>query len=285
VDKIYDALEQLGIGKDRASVMSHASAYLYYALSQDRSLWQNDVGLFDMCKDSLQYYQIRINRRSKPMIASLVKSDFSQNMDAMHMNANGSSAAYIFENLANTVLYKQLITTLYFTGKEFEGGWADEVIRKLCVGRRVFFGQNLYSKGACYAAKELTGDRKLTDLVLLNDDMVTTSVAIRVYADTRFKEISLVEAGEIWYEINKSLEVIPEGEAELEILLSNIMTREVIREKIVLDQIPIRKDRTSRLMLNIICKNRTSTIIKVTDLGFGEFFPSTEAEMEFALEI
>ncbi|MDD3173256.1 MAG: DUF5716 family protein, partial [Herbinix sp.] len=157
VEKIYEVLASLGIEKDRAVVMSHAGVYLYYALSQDKSLWMNDVGLFDFDAEGLNFYQIRLNRRSKPMIAGLIKSNYSDdlNMDLLkpkNSNSISSNAAYIFENIANTALYKQIITTLYFTGSGFSGGWADEVIKSLCVGRRVFFGQNLFTKGACYAA-------------------------------------------------------------------------------------------------------------------------------------
>lgn len=285
VEGIYDALAQIGIEKDRATVMSHASAYLYYALSQDKALWLNDVGLFDLRKEGFQYHQIRINRRTKPMIASLVKQDYSQELDVKVVKENGNRASYLFENLTNTIFHKQLVTTLYFTGKGFEGGWADEVIRKLCVGRRVFQGQNLYSKGACYAAKELAGDKLIKDVLLLNDDMVTTSVAVRVYVDTKYKDIPLVEAGEIWYEVDKTLEVIPDGGVELDLLIGRIMTRELIHEKVPLNQFPIRLDRTSRLKLQFSCKTRNQGIIKITDLGFGEFFPGSGAEMEIALEI
>jgi hypothetical protein len=285
VDKIYEALALLGLEKDRAIVMSHAGAYLYYALSQDKSLWMNDVGLFDFSAEGLMYYQMRMNRRSRPMIAGLTKTDFTASLDYDVPGQKNSNAPYIFENLANTALYKQIVSTLYFTGSGFEGGWADGVIKGLCTGRRVFYGQNLFTKGACYAAKELSGDRKLNDILLLNDDMITSSVAIRVYSDTKFVEMPLAEAGEIWYEVNKSLEVIPEGTAELEVILKNIMTRDVNYEKLALNQFPERPDRMTRLEINFTCKNKTGGIIKITDLGFGEFYPGTGSGMEFSLEI
>ncbi|HWT74394.1 MAG TPA: DUF5716 family protein [Mobilitalea sp.] len=285
VEKIYEALALLGLDKDRAVVMSHAGAYLYYTLSQDRMLWMNDVGLFDFHKEGLYYYQIRINRRTKPMMACLARADYLPELNYDMVKQINGNAAYIFENIANTVLHKQIVSTLYFTGRGFEGGWAEEVIRKLCAGRRVFLGQNLFSKGACYAAKELSGDRKPEDILLFNDDMVTTSVTVRVYCDTRFKDIPLVEAGDIWYEVNKRIEVIVEGEPELDLALSNIMTRETLRERIMLSKLPERTDRTTRLEINFSCKTKNNGIIKVTDLGFGEFFPGTGTETVYTLDI
>ncbi len=285
VSRIYEALGLLGIEKDRVMVLSHAGAYLYYALNQDKSLWMNDVGLFDFDEEGLRYYQIKLNRRSKPIIAILKKHDFSQNLNSKMLRQKDRNHAYIFENITNEVLYKQIVTTLYVTGCGFEGGWAEEVIKSLCAGRRVFYGQNLFTKGACYAAKELSGDQKLTDIILLNDDMVTTSVALRVYRDSKFIDFPLLEAGEIWYEAGTDLEVIPEGEAELDLILKDVMSKEVVRMKLLLTQFPERPNRTIRLGIHFTCKDKDSGEIKVTDLGFGEFFPESGNEMVFNIVI
>ncbi len=285
VDSIYFALEQLGLEKDRVVVMSHSGAYLYYALSQDKSLWMNDVGLFDFSEEGLLYYQIKLNRRTKPMIACLNKTDYSQNLNYQMLNNEQENHAYIFENIANTALYKKLVTTLYFSGAGFRGGWAEETIKGLCAGRRVFMGQNLFTKGACYAAKELSGDRLLEELILLNDDMITTIVAVRVYKDTKFQEEILVEAGETWYEVNRSIEVIPEGEVELELILKNILSKEIVREKIHLTNLPERPDRMTRLEINLTCKDQSTGVIRVNDLGFGEIYPETGCILETTIEI
>jgi hypothetical protein len=266
-------------------VLSHAGAYLHYALNQDKSLWMNDVGLFDFSEEGLYFYQIRMNRRTKPVIAGLAKTDYTDTLSYDMLKQKESNVSYTFENIANTALFKQIISTLYFTGNGFDGGWADDVIKSLCAGRRVFIGQNLFTKGACYAAKELSGDKKFNEFILMNDDMITSSVMLRVYLDTKYQEVTLAEEGETWYEINKSIEVIPEGEAELEIILKNIMTRDVIREKIRLKQLPDRPDRMTRLEINLTCKDKSTGIITVNDLGFGEIFPETGRIMEFSIEI
>lgn len=285
VDKIYEACSLLGIDKDRVVIMSHASSYLYYALSQDRCLWMNDVGLFDFNEEGLRYYQIKMNRRSKPVIAGLAKTDYSQRLNNIIRHQKNNNPAYIFESIANEALFKQIVTTLYFTGTGFEGDWAEAAIRGLCSGRRAFFGQNLFTKGACYAAKELSGDRRLCDVLLMNDDMVTTTVAVRVYQDTRFVELPMIEAGEIWYEINRSIEVIPEGQAEMELVRKSIMTRDVIREKLMLDRLPNRPDKMTRLEINFTCKDKDNAVLQITDLGFGEFYPEAGSKMVFDLEI
>lgn len=282
---IYEALASIGLEKDRAVVISHASAFIYYALSQDKALWMNDVGLFDFDEHSLSYYQISINRRIQPSIAGLKKKDFTDTLNYSMLKQKRANASYAFENIAKTVLYKQIITTIYFTGKGFEGGWANEAIKSLCAGRRVFIGQNLYTKGACYAAKELSGDKKLENYILLNDEMTTCAVWLRVYKDAKIKEERLAEAAIPWYEINRSIEVIPEGEAVIEVLLRNIMTKETVRERLIPDHFPSRPNRMTRLEINLTCTNNSTFNITVKDLGFGDSYPETGQVWEFILKV
>ena len=285
VEKIYQALSMLGIDKDRAVVMGHAGAYLYYALSQERSLWLNDVGLFDFNRQGLSYYQISFNRRTKPIVASLAKKDLTDHLSYDMLDKKEVDVGYIFKTLADTLLFKQIVSTLYFTGIGFEGGWAEKIIQSLCTGRRAFLGQNLYTKGACYAAKELSGDRKLEDYILLNDEMITSSIGIRLYADAKMTEVPLTEAAIPWYEVNKSIEVIPEDEAEIELVIKNIITREVLRERLVPSHLPERPKRMTRLEINLTCTSSSEAKITVTDRGFGAFYPETGRVWEFLLEI
>ncbi len=285
---IYAALELLGLEKDRVTIMSHAGAYLYYALSQDKALWRGDVGLFDFSREGLLYYQIKLNRRSRPMIAGIARTDCSETLNHA-MLEKPEKQAYIFETLANSLLHKQLVTTLYFTGQGFQGKWAEEVLGRLCVGRRVFLGQNLFTKGACYAAKELSGESSLEEFVLLHDDMITSDIGIRVYKDTRFQEVLLAEAGKPWYEINNSIEIIleggPEGGAELEIVRRNIMNRDMIREKLQLTGLPKRPDRMTRLEVRLTFRDSSGGKLSVSDLGFGEFYSGSGLITEFSIDL
>jgi hypothetical protein len=115
--------------------------------------------------------------------------------------------------------------------------------------------------------------------------MLTGSVGVRVYKDTKIQEVILAEVGDLWYEVDKSIEVIPEGEAELELILKSIMTREVIREKIHLTKLPNRPERMTRLEINLTCSNQSTGVIKINDLGFGEIYPEIGCITEFTIEI
>ncbi|CRZ33465.1 hypothetical protein DFR55_11618 [Herbinix hemicellulosilytica] len=282
---IYEALYMLGIDKDRATVISHGSSFMYYALSQEKELWLNDVGLFDFNENGLYYYQISINRRLNPMIAGMEKRDFSDTLNYKMLKNKKVDLKYAFETIAHTAMYKQIISTLYITGRGFEGGWADDVIKSLCAGRRVFMGQSLYTKGACYAAKELSGDEKLGDIILLNNDMIVSSIWIKVYVDGHIKEVMLSDAAVPWYEVNSEIEVIPDEEADIEIIFRNILTKEIIRERIPLYNLPERPNRMTRLKISISCLDKSKVKIVITDLGFGDIYPALGVAAEYVLDI
>ncbi|TAH74950.1 MAG: hypothetical protein EWM47_00780 [Anaerolineaceae bacterium] len=285
IEGIYEALYMLGIEKDRADIISHGSSFMYYALSQERELWLNDVGLFDFNEDGLSFYQISINRRANPMIAGMEKKDFSDTLNYSVFKKKNVDLEYTFETIANTVLYKQIISTLYFTGRGFDNNWAEDVIKSLCAGRRVFLGQNLYSKGACYGAKELSGDGNLDNIILLNNEMIVSGIAIKAYLDGITQEIILTNAAVPWYEVDKDVDVIPYETTDIEIVIRNIMTKEIIRERIPLYNLPKRPERMTRLNLNISCINKDKIKVTISDMGFGDDYPATGKLSEYLLDI
>lgn len=285
IEGIYEALNMLGIEKDRANIISHGSSFMYYALSQERELWLNDVGLFDFSEDGLSFYQISINRRANPMIAGMEKKDFSDILNYSLLKNKKMDKEYTFETIANTVLYKQIISTLYFTGRGFTDNWADEVIKSLCAGRRVFLGQNLYTKGACYAAKELSGEENLNNIILLNNEMIVSSIGIKVYLDGISKEILISNAAVPWYEVNKDIEVICDEATDIEVVIRNIMTKEIIRERIPLNNLPDRPNRMTRLQLHITCVDKTKVKLVISDMGFGDIYQATGKLAEYLLDV
>ncbi len=285
IEGVYEALYMLGIERDRASIISHGSSFMYYALSQEKELWLNDVGLFDFNENGLSFYQISIKRRANPMIAGMEKRDFSDTLNYSILKNKKVDIEYAFESIANMVLFKQIISTLYFTGRGFENNWAEEIIKSLCAGRRVFLGQNLYAMGACYAAKELSGDKNLENIILLNDQMIVCDIGIKVYVDGLTQEVVLVNAAVPWYEVDKDIDVIPDDASDIEIIIRNIMTKEIIRERIPLHNLPDRPIRMTRLNIKVTCLEKNKLKVVISDLGFGDIYPAIGKLSEYLLDI
>lgn len=277
MEGIYLALGNMGIQKDRALVQSHSGSYQYYALYQPKELWMNDVGLFDFDEEGLKYQQITIDRRTRPNTVGIVEKDFRDilNLQTLEEIKDKDKLEYLFGNLARKVLYKQIVSTVYITGNGFEGTWADNVLKELCAGRRVFKGQNLYAKGACYTAKELSGERRLEDFLLLGSEMITSTFYLNGYYDAKPAEAVLARAGTPWYEAEEKLDLILDDINSITIFRKDILKHETENYNISLEGLPGRPNKTTRVEVRIKFLNKNTAVISVKDKGFGDFYPSS----------
>lgn len=285
-DVITDICEELGIGKDRLVIQNHNQSYMYYAVSQAKELWINNVGLFEYGIDGLTYSQISIDRRNIPYIVGLEKRDLSDVMPyEILFNEEDARLRYTFINVANTVLHKQMVTTIYVTGSGFERSWAANALKELCNGRRVFRGQNLFTKGACYAARELAGAGKLDEFIFLDEDMVTSDILIKTYHNAEFCEVVLVKAGSRWKEVDVSIDVIPDDEDEIQIIARNVMLHEAKAHILSLSGFSGRANRMTRFTIRIRFADKDTCIVTLKDNGFGEFCPSSNRIWERYISI
>lgn len=283
VNQIYEALEQLGIGRDRAMVISHKQAFLYYVLYQKKELWVNDVGLFDYTGEELKYYQMQVDRSKNPILVGVQEKDYS---DALNLSeSEDGHRAVIFENVVYGAIHKQLLSTLYMTGDGFDGDWADPVFHKLCVGRRLFKGRNLYASGACYAAKEIGETQKLTDYLLLDEEMISSHLSMNVYADAKQKALPLARAGTPWYMVDQEISLIPSGESELTLTAQNIFDHREKQFILELEPVMGRLDRHCRLGLRVRFASPKRCVVTLKDEGFGEFFPTSNRIWEKTFDI
>lgn len=283
---VYAGLEKLGIYKDRVSIQGHKQSYMYYALSQNRELWMNDVGLFEYTKKGLHYYQISIDRRSVKLIVGVKEKECSDTMDyALLQEADSEDVKQAFLNVAGALLHRQLVSTLYVTGEGFEYDFAKDALVELCNGRRVFKGQNLYTKGACYAARELSGGGKLEGCIFLDDEMIESNISIRVYKDAKQEEIMLANAGTAWYEIDKSIDFIPDDEDEIQLTTQNVMKREKKAHLLSLVGIAGRENRMTRFTIRIRFADVKTCIVTLKDNGFGEYVPSSNRIWERTIKL
>lgn len=273
--------EEIGIPRNGLVVQNYRQSYMYYAISQPKELWNNNVGMFEMENNRLVYTQIDIDRKTIPYIIGATSRDITDGIDWEELEKDGDAhISYAFINAANTVLHKQLVTTVYVTGKGFERSWANQALQELCAGRRVFRGQNLFTKGACYAARELTGEGKLKHCLLLDEEMIACNVSIRLYKDASMQEVLLARAGSLWSEVDSSVDVIPDEEDEMQITIQDVLKHEIKAHMLSLSGFAGRKNKMTRFTIRIRFADKNTCIVTLKDNGFGEFCPSSNRVWE-----
>ena len=273
--------EEIGIPKGGVVLQNYRQSYMYYAISQPRVRWVNNVGLFEMENNKLLYSQIDIDRKTTPYIIGVTQKDLSDGIDWKELAEEGDAhISYAFLNAANTALHKQLVTTVYVTGKDFEKPWAGNALKGLCVGRRVFRGQNLFTKGACYAARELSGEGKLSQCLFLDEEMIACNVSLRLYKDAAIQDVLLAKAGALWSEVDVSVDVIPDDEDEIQITMQDVLKHETRAHMLSLSGFAGRENKMTRFTIRIRFADSNTCIVTLKDNGFGEFCPSSNRVWE-----
>lgn len=285
IQNIYSALQKLGISKLRANVQSHEQCFVNYAMNQSKELRVNDVVLFDFDEDGLCFYQISINRRTEPSTVVLKKREFRDILPySLIEEGDKENVAYVFESIAMNVLHKQIVSTVYVTGKGFEGNWCGAALKKLCVGRRVFAGQNLYAKGAGYAAREAVGEGKLKEYLYLGDEMLTVNISMPVYHDSNLVQYPLVTAGVAWYNAAKTISFIPDDAIEVELVVEHVIGQQVEHHFITMDGLWNLRRRT-RIEMSLEFLDVHTCVVRLNDRGFGDLYASSNRVWEKVIKI
>lgn len=283
---VTDALQHIGIEQDRLVIQQHRQSYMYYALSQKKELWMNDVGLFEFSREGMFYSQIHIDRRNFPFIVGVKQKNLSDTLNWDMMEHDSSfRMEYAFINLANTQLHKQMVTTIYVTGEGFQGEWANVALKQLCTGRRVFRGSNLFTKGACYAAREFAGQGQMEDFLFLDEEMIYSNISVRVYHDAKMQELTLAKAGTPWKDIDVSVDIIPDEEEEIQLTTQNVLRHETKVHLLSLEGFEERPNKMTRFTVRLRFADTSHCIVTLKDNGFGEFCPSSNRIWERYLSL
>ncbi|MBO7353282.1 MAG: hypothetical protein J6U61_03385, partial [Lachnospiraceae bacterium] len=250
-----------------------------------KDIWINDVGLFDFEKDGFLFYRLSFGRRSEPITVVAEKTDLTSKINyAMLAPEEADRLMYAFENTASMMLHKQIISALYFTGAGFESAWADGILKNLCNGRRVFRGQNLYVKGAGYAA-QLMFDGGADGYLLVGDSVLKSSIAIRAFSDGAYREMELASIGQPCSEAGREIEVIMDKTNELDFIIHNVLKKDFVCAIVTLETLNLRGDRTNRMNIRLRFPNRDTCVITVRDMGFGDIYPTNHKIWEQVLKI
>ncbi|MBO4374075.1 MAG: hypothetical protein J5829_03115 [Lachnospiraceae bacterium] len=271
------AVELLELNDVDIRFLSHAESYFYYSASQAEELRFNKVCLIDYDGKSVRTGMLSTNRNMKPNVTFIDERQFElpekNDIDLLR--------------ICREVMDSEVISSVYLAGTGFDGDWAKETVKYLCDdGRRVFQGMNLYTKGACYAAMDVSGIKKLeSGEIFLDRDKLKVNIGMDLCTDGQIRYRSLIDAGINWFEASSDIEVMLGREREIRITLTPISGDGDRCVVIRTNGIPERPERASRVSLRFEMLSVSELKVTVTDLGFGEIFPATGNEITQTINI
>lgn len=268
---IRQALTGLGLEAERIQIQSHMTSFLYYMLGQKKELWKNDVALFDFQREGLRYAQLSVNSRVQPMVATVTERDLSDILKTEMVSRDPEMAGIAFQEAAQTALYRKVISSVYATGRGFEGEWVDAGLASLAAGRKVFKGQNLFARGACYFAHFCQiHPVPEKQILFLGEEHTSSEWSMEVYRDGQIRRLVLMQAAKRWEEARCRWDFILDDTEKLELQVRDFVTGKSQPLLVELEGLPLRARKQTRIRLDIWYTELRTARIRVTDLGFGE---------------
>ncbi|MBQ3105356.1 MAG: hypothetical protein IJC59_05800 [Lachnospiraceae bacterium] len=259
----------------------------HYTVHSERQLWQEEVLVYEFTEKGLVRVALRQNKRTTPRVFLTEKEVFPGFEEAAPDTEEAGRAR---DRRFTEVLEKEFdgrkVSSVYLIGDGFEGDWYQSSIRFLCTRGRVFRGNNLYSKGACYCMLDLeTKQGSVGEQVYLGEDKLLANVGMEILRQGKPAYLAVLDGGSSWYEAGKEWEVILENSSSLTFTITPLNGDNRKEAVLELDGLRGEDQPFVRVRIEAFMVTARKMRIRVTDRGFGEFYPATKRcwEEDFTL--
>lgn len=269
VEVLNAVTAQLALKAEQVFFQSHEESAYHYIIHQPRELWNRDTLIFDDSGSGLKVFRMEQNRRTVPVVAFMEERNYPRDKK--------TDDALL--EIARELCEGRIISTVYLIGDDFKEDFYSKTLAFLCRSRRVFQGNNLFSKGACYGIRELAAPTELAnDYIFLGRDKLKANIGMRMVRQRMEGYMVLLNAGESWYDTGKSMDFILESGNVVSIIITPLNEKEGRVVDIALSGLPVRPDRAARIHLMVRMVSEEVMQVFLQDRGFGELFPATELE-------
>ena len=293
--RLVDVVERIANGmpvpRDRIIVQTYEESIYYYLLHQPSDLWEKDVSVFDYSGSFLKAYELWMNRKTEPVVAFVDRHDFREIKMPKYMMSEEESMEKadrldeMILQVSHEYFANKTVGTVFLLGEGFEGGWCNKTLKFMCMGKRVFQGRNMYSKGACYCGRDKAKPCELNrKYVFLGPDKLKFNLGLNMIVAGKEEYIAVADAGENWYDSGVKYDFVLGNSRSVPLLLTPLDGKGAETIEVELSGLPDRPAKASRLRLTVSFESENRMKIEVEDLGFGEFFPSTGKKWEKILE-
>ena len=273
---------------------SHEESFYNYMLYLPDELMHHCVIACDYDLDTLGVYQMSLNHNTTPVVATIDVSIFNElklgpegfPKDAALFHRTSERLDDEFLNIMQKVCGERIVSTIFLLGDGFKEKWTKRSLEFLCRTRRVFQGNNLFSKGATIAARErLRPSENSSRFVFLGEDKLKSNIGMNVLKCGTECYHALLDAGVNWYEASSQTDIIIDQHGVLDIQITPLTGKSPKIVQLFLDGLEKRPKGTTRLRLSLTMASVNEVDIKVQDLGFGELFPSSGKVWEQTVEL
>lgn len=270
VENIRLACKTMGFSRNRCFLQNYEESFYYYTLSQRPEISSRNVALFTFDQDEVFCSKLEFNRKTKPVQVRVNRGK------KITLHQDPVARDFDFYELIMDSLGNDVYSSIFLVGEGFDKEWAVKSVPVLCRHQRhVFYGNNLFAKGACYGAREKVEERNLKGYLYAGNDLVRTNIGMEMLIYGTPAYYSLISAGVNWYEAMGDCELILDDVDYLTFVVSNMENTKKERYSMPLPNLPKRPPKATRLHLHLEFEAANRCRIDVEDMGFGEMYPGS----------
>ncbi len=292
VEVLAKAAVNLNLKTSRIFFQSHTESFYYFTLHQPPELWNYQVLACQHDGSRLKTYRLECNKRTTPIVVLIDEEVYDTlvipeqdepeeiKQDAYHL------ADDRFLEILKSQCEGRIISSAYLLGDGFKAEWNEKSLQFLCRNRRVFQGNNLFSRGACFSLMEKdTPSETGKKYVYLGKDRLKSNIGMNVVRQGKKSYFALLDAGENWYEAKKECEFLLEGEREIAFVVTPLTGKNAETKTVALKGADADRPPYMRCHMQISMRTPKTVHVKVSDMGFGELFPSSDAVWDEEFEV
>lgn len=290
LDGMRTACERLLYNQQKVFFISHEESYAYYAFSMKKELWSSGVALFDYSPQGMEACTMHMVKVKGELLVVENRKSYTLPELSAAFDAYGKCDLFqVDEQLtscAKDLLEGTTSASVYLTGTGFDTDQLpDQFLKYICSRRRVFAGQNLYVKGACYAAWEETSHERFINVTFGCHNRVPVTIDLDIIERGQNKIFRAVKAGSNWYGTRRTIDFILEDCTQMVLHMHPLAGRDSYDEIIDLSEIPYRANKTTRVSVSFDFTGDDRCLVTVKDKGFGEIVKSTDKVIYKTLEM
>lgn len=290
---LMEALESIMAGLQREKrqylLISHTESFVHFVMQQDKRLYRTTTGMFELSNQCLYYYEMHAQRQGNEymIIADSQSQEEAFDLELLRTEAGAKVADKLLRGVAERIIGRKSYSSVFLSGRGFaDTGFAEEFMRFLCERRCVCIEAQLFAIGAAYAAGMACGELEMKEKYqLICDTRIHASVGLKLTIQEKESLMPLAVAGQPWFDSKTQLEAILDGQNYIDLAVTVPEQTKRRQLRIPLDGFPERENKTSRIGIRTHFDNARHLWITVSDLGFGELFPSSGQEIRELIEL
>lgn len=263
---------------ERIAFQSYGESYYSYMLRQPEELLVHRSVLLTGRGDGIRAYCMECNRRTTPTAVLIQEKDYAfrywERLQREEATQDVRETADLeLLRIVEEVCGGNPVESAFLIGDGFDQEWMKESLRSLCRNRRVFQGNNLFSKGACMGMQErMSAGPAGRETVFLGPDMLKANIGMNVLRQGEESYYAMLDAGVSWYEAACETEIYLKEDNEISLVITPLTGQNGKLAQISLEDFP---GGVARLSLRLSMTAENVLEVEIEDLGFGEIRPAS----------